>query len=241
MRLNATPKTLNAASAPLTPASANQERRGWLKKLGAALGLGIMAGPAAAARGTRGTLGVQGPDGDYIGQIILFAGSNWQLQNYLPCNGQLLPINQYTALFSVIGPTYGGNGRDNFALPDLRGRVPMGAGQGPGLSNYNVGQAGGTETVTLTAGNLPTHTHWLNVAAGAATTATASGNFPAAATGQTAGGENLLVNSFNTAGGAIANSAAISPAGSSLPYLNMPPHLAMTYYICVNGYYPVRS
>jgi microcystin-dependent protein len=84
----------------------------------------------------------------YIGQIIMFGG-NFAIRGYAYCSGQLLPISQYTALFSILGTTYGGDGVTTFALPDLRGRVPIHSGQGPGLSNYQLGQRGGSESVTL--------------------------------------------------------------------------------------------
>src|SRR3989442_14603602 len=94
----------------------------------------------------------------FLGMIILvpynFAPRNWAF-----CNGQLLPIAQNTALFALIGTTYGGNGQTTFALPDLRGRAPISSGQGPGLSNYTLGQVGGTEIVTLLSNQMPVHTH----------------------------------------------------------------------------------
>src|SRR5215475_4971153 len=97
----------------------------------------------------------------FLGQIMLvpynFAPRGWAF-----CNGQLLSISQNTALFSLLGTTYGGNGQTTFALPDLRGRVPLSSGQGPGLSNYNLGQSGGQETVTLTGNQMPAHQHAIN-------------------------------------------------------------------------------
>src|SRR5438067_3503009 len=88
----------------------------------------------------------------------MFAG-NFAPKNWAFCAGQILPIAQNTALFSLIGTTFGGNGQTTFALPDLRGRYPIGAGQGPGLANYDLGQVGGTENITLTIGNMPAHSH----------------------------------------------------------------------------------
>src|SRR5687767_7253998 len=102
----------------------------------------------------------------FIGQIIMFAG-NFQIRGYAFCSGQILSIAQNTALFSILGTTYGGNGQTTFALPDLRGRVPIHPGQGPGLSNYTLGQLSGTENTTLTQNNLPPHSHQLNVTANA--------------------------------------------------------------------------
>src|SRR5215213_5859350 len=97
----------------------------------------------------------------YIGEIRMFAG-NFAPRGWALCNGQLLSISQNTALFSLLGTMYGGNGQTTFALPDLRGRVPLHFGQGPGLSNYVEGEVGGTETVTLTTGEMPSHNHGAN-------------------------------------------------------------------------------
>ena len=116
----------------------------------------------------------------YIGQILLvpfnFAPNGWAF-----CNGQLLPISQYTALFALLGTTYGGNGVSNFALPDLRGRVPVGFTQGPGLSNYVLGELGGAESVTLQVTQIPAHNHQLQAANVAATQPNPSGNVLASA------------------------------------------------------------
>ena len=94
----------------------------------------------------------------YIGQIIMFGG-NFAIRNYALCNGQLLAISSNTALFSILGTIYGGDGRTTFALPDLRGRVATHFGQGPGLSNYNIGQRSGQERVTLNTTEIPAHNH----------------------------------------------------------------------------------
>ena len=101
----------------------------------------------------------------FLGQIML-VGFNFAPVGWALCNGQILSITQNTALFSLLGTTYGGNGTTTFALPDLRGRAAVGFGQGPGLSNYDLGQSTGTETVTLTVGQMPAHNHM--VAANAA-------------------------------------------------------------------------
>src|SRR3978361_2243002 len=98
----------------------------------------------------------------FIGTIMMFAG-NFAPSGWAFCNGALLPIAQYTALFSILGTTYGGEGRPNFGLPDLRGRVPLSFGQGPNLSSYELGQQYGTETVTLQQQQMPAHTHAFGV------------------------------------------------------------------------------
>src|SRR5688572_15936308 len=94
----------------------------------------------------------------FLAQIMMFGG-NFAPRGWALCNGQILSIAQNTALFSILGTTYGGNGQTTFALPDLRGRVPIHPGQGPGLSSYSLGQSAGTETVTLTINEMPTHLH----------------------------------------------------------------------------------
>src|SRR5690606_28605047 len=94
----------------------------------------------------------------FIGMIFIFAG-NFEIRDYAFCNGQLLSIAQNTALFSILGTTYGGNGQTTFALPDLRGRTPIHFGQGPGLSNISLGQIGGVESLTLTTSQMPAHVH----------------------------------------------------------------------------------
>lgn len=115
----------------------------------------------------------------FIGEIRCFS-FGWAPTGWMLCNGQLLPISQYTALFSLVGTTYGGDGRQTFALPDLRGRVPLTFGQGPGPSPYELGQAGGAEQVTLTPDQLPAHNH--TVAASATATSKSPADAMAAVT-----------------------------------------------------------
>src|SRR5689334_16023673 len=120
-------------------------------------------------------------DQPFLAQLILFAG-NFAIRGWAFAWGQLLSIAQNTAVFSLLGTTYAGGGVSTFALPDLRARTPIGAGQGPGLSNYNLGQVGGTESITLTINNMPAHTHTANVnsltVAPSASTAPATTNTP---------------------------------------------------------------
>ena len=105
----------------------------------------------------------------FIGNVVLVS-FNILPRGWLPCDGRLLSISSYTAMFSLLGTQYGGNGTTNFALPDLRSRVPVGYGQGPGLSSVQIGEQGGSESVTVLAANLPAHRHTLNVQSGAGTT-----------------------------------------------------------------------
>lgn len=174
----------------------------------------------------------------FFGEIRMFAG-NFAPRGWAFCDGSLLSIAQNQALFSLLGTTYGGDGRTTFALPDLRGRVPVSPGQGPGLSNYPLGQQGGTETTTLTTANLPAHNHGFNVLNAAATQASAAG--AALALPLTA---NLLPVLY--AYGAAPPTTATHPAtigytGSNLPINNVQPYLSINFIICVAGTFPSRN
>lgn len=165
-----------------------------------------------------------------LGTIIMFAG-NFAPRGWAFCNGQVLNISQYQALFAILGTTYGGNGVQTFALPDLRSRVPMHFGQGPGLSVRTQGEPLGAETVTLTSSNMPSHTHQLLVAPGApnddapAGLALASGQFYNEATPATA-----------------VNTATITPAfGAQNPIPSVPPALVLNFIIALEGIYPSRD
>lgn len=161
-----------------------------------------------------------------IGQILLISW-NWAPRGWLLCNGQVLPIQQYSALFSLLGVTYGGNGTTTFALPDLRGRVPVHQGTGPGLTDRVIGERAGTESVTLMTPNLPTHSH--PIAFSSAGTGRTSGTF-LATEGFTNTGPNNLVMDPST----------VLPTGGSLPHDNMQPYLVMNYIIATEGIYPSR-
>jgi microcystin-dependent protein len=177
-----------------------------------------------------------------LGQITLFAG-NFAPRGWAYCDGQLLPISQYTALFSILGTTYGGDGRTTFALPDLRGRAPIGPRQGPGLSDYRLGQRGGAENVTLNTTQIPNHTHNLNASPNAGTSATPTGNFIAKhqvtiERGNTVDGESFTP---DASGIGPMNPAAISATGGSLSHENRPPYLAINYIIATVGVFPSRN
>lgn len=158
---------------------------------------------------------------------------NFAPKGWAGCDGQLMPISQNTALFSLLGTTFGGDGRTTFALPDLRGQFAMGMGSGPGLSPRDLGQVVGQATVTLLPGEMPAHSHALRAGSTPAATA-AAGNVMA----PTANGANVY-----RAPGAPApmSSAAISPAGASLAHENRQPYLALTFCIALQGIYPARS
>jgi len=172
-----------------------------------------------------------------IGEIRLFAG-NFNPRTWAFCNGQLISIASNTALFSILGTTYGGNGTTTFALPDLRGRVAVGTGTGPGLPNVQLGELAGEVNHTLTTGELPSHTHTATMpAATASTTGTPSSSL---ATGPATQGAAAWKN-FGTP---VPNSAAppvIASAGSSQPHNNMQPYLGMNYIICMFGIFPSRN
>ena len=169
----------------------------------------------------------------FIGQMCVF-GFNFAPRNWAMCNGQILSIAQNTALFSLLGTTYGGNGQTTFALPDLRSRVNIHFGQGPGLSPYSLGQASGTETVTLLVNNLAAHTHAFAPPCvdDDATLGIPAGKSPATSA------NNIYA---NPAGAATMAPGNTSPTGGSQPFGILPPYLAVNWCICLNGIFPSRN
>ncbi len=177
-----------------------------------------------------------------MGTIVMFAG-NFAPVNWMYCAGQILPISQYTALFSLLGVTYGGDGQRTFALPDLRSRVPVGGGMGtaPDGSNIALGQVGGSSTVALVSGQLPAHSHTLSVNSGNSgqSAATAGASIATPGTGSSRSFTPTL--GFNTATpDTVLSPASIGGGGQGLPHDNMQPYLGVSYIICVNGIYPSR-
>jgi microcystin-dependent protein len=176
----------------------------------------------------------------FIGQITLlpynFAPFGWAF-----CAGQLLPISQHTALFSLLGTTYGGNGTSNFALPDLRGRAPIGQGQGPGLSSYVMGSQQGVELVTLTTQTTPAHSHGFPAFAAAATTNAPNGALPAE--GQSGGRGGGPVNTYTAPGAAVSLAAGqvAAATGGGAPHNNLQPYLTANWCIALQGVFPPRS
>lgn len=169
----------------------------------------------------------------YIAQVILFAGT-FAPRNWAYCEGQLLAISQNTALFSLIGTTYGGDGRTTFALPDLRGRVVVGAGSGPGRTPRSIGQASGSETVTLTVSELAAHNHNVSpLAKNGGGDDTNPGGNKWMATAST----DLYADSNNATMGASPS----TNTGGNQPHNNMQPWLCINYVICLAGIYPSRS
>ncbi len=170
----------------------------------------------------------------FIGQIMMFAG-NFPPRGWQFCQGQILPIAQNTALFSLLGTTYGGNGQTTFALPDLRGRYPMQPGQGPGLSTRTLGEQGGSETVTLISTQMPAHNHSLNVSSQQGDTETPVGTVLAA--DSTAAILNYRAAPID----GTMNPAAVGAAGGSQPHDNMSPFTCINFIIALEGIYPSRD
>lgn len=180
----------------------------------------------------------------FIAEVVLFAG-NFAPRGWAFCDGQLLPISSNSALFSLVGTTYGGDGRVTLALPDLRGRAAIGPRRGPGLSNYQLGQRGGTETTTLLTQNLPSHNHSVKVkiADGIGDSAAAHGNSLGkfAVEDQT----SQTVEVYNTANefteGNFLGGVTSNNVGNSIAFSNLQPFLAINYIIALVGVYPSRN
>ena len=172
----------------------------------------------------------------FIAEIRIFAG-NFAPRGWAFCNGQLLPVSQNTALFSLIGTTYGGDGRTTTALPNMQGHAPMHPGRGPGLTSRQLGQSGGSETITLSEAQIPDHTHSLQAS-------TDESEFDGSTT---PGGHVTAVMEDGTNLYAAANnlqplaSSAVENTGSSTAHNNMQPFLAMNFIIALTGLYPSRS
>lgn len=167
----------------------------------------------------------------FLGQIGIYA-FNFPPRGWATCSGQLLPIAQNTALYSLIGTTYGGNGQTTFGLPDLRSRTPMCFGQ-----LTSMGEMAGTENVTLMINEMPIHTHAMNVNNNIATAAGASGNVFAGGSHQSKQASSYAV----AAGSVTLNPGTLSTAGSSQPHSNLQPYLAVNFCIATTGYYPSRN
>ena len=193
-----------------------------------------------------------------IGEIRMFAGT-FAPRYWAYCDGRLISIATNTAFFSILGTTYGGNGSTTFAVPDLRGRVAVGTGAGPGLSNVQLGQMSGTETVTLNTTQIPAHTHSATAGTGGTGTATlnavtANGNTQSPSGNYLAGSRTASVASYTASGTTAAMNAGsitlsnitagaptIGITGGSQSHSNMQPYLGINYIICVQGIFPSRD
>ena len=206
----------------------------------------------------------------FIGEIRIFCG-NFAPTGWFLCQGQLLPISAYQALFAIIGTFYGGNGTSNFQLPNLQGRFPVGVGQSPSGQIYNIGQIGGVEQIALTLNNIPSHNHNatftpttsptpptatanLQAGSGSGTSQTPTGNYICNVTdsgGQTDGiysptGQagtlgNVAGLSVTLSGGAYGGTVAVQNAGNGVPFAPTPLYVAFSYIIAYNGIFPSRG
>lgn len=168
----------------------------------------------------------------FVGEIRIF-GCNFAPTGWAQCNGQLLPISQNTALFSLLGTYYGGDGKSTFALPNLQGNVPVHQGQGPGLSERFLGEESGSQFVTLLTSEMPQHNHSMN---GLVDDADIKIPDPTRVLAKSSGG-----NIYNTSANANMNIQALSIAGGSLPHNNMMPYLTFNFCIALQGIFPPRQ
>jgi microcystin-dependent protein len=176
-----------------------------------------------------------------LAMIFLF-GSNFAPQGYAFCQGQILSINSNTALFSLLGTTYGGNGTTNFQLPNLQGRAPIGFGQSAGTSNYSLGQSGGVETVTLNTNQIPAHSHLVNVNNGSGNTAPGTTTYLSAGPLTGSGPNATVLNTYTTnANNTTLNPNSIALAGGGQPFTVVQPYLAISYIIALTGVFPSRN
>ena len=168
----------------------------------------------------------------FVAEIRIFP-FNFAPKGWAWCDGQLLPLSQNTALFSLLGTTYGGNGKSNFALPNLQGRVPIHPGQGPGLSLRDLGETGGSDTVSLLESEIPSHRHTEQISAADGIEQGPSGNLLAGGVG--VGQYHAPTNMVNMA------SQAIAPAGGDQPHNNLMPYLCAYFCIALQGVFPPRT
>jgi microcystin-dependent protein len=168
----------------------------------------------------------------FLAEIKMFAG-NFAPRGYATCDGQIMAISQNTALFSLLGTFYGGNGQSTFALPNLQGQVPMHQGNGPGLTPRSVGETGGSQNITLAQSELPVHSHPFQGLQGTASTTTAAGNLLAV---------NRTLSPYSAVAAPVALSPqAVVPIGGNLPHNNMQPYLAVMFIIALQGIFPARN
>jgi microcystin-dependent protein len=170
----------------------------------------------------------------FVAEIRIFP-FNFAPKGWAWCDGQLLPLSQNTALFSLLGTTYGGNGQSNFALPDLQGRAPMHPGQGPGLSLHDLGETGGSESVTLLISEIPSHSHAMMASTQPGEDATPD---PGDALGRSVGA-SLYQSVTNQNIVQLAN-AAVQPVGGDQPHNNLQPYLSLYFCIALQGVFPPR-
>lgn len=171
----------------------------------------------------------------FVAEIRIFP-FNFAPKGWAWCDGQLLPLSQNTALFSLLGTTYGGNGKSNFALPDLQGRAPMFWGQGPGLSLHDIGETGGSETVSLLESEIPSHPHSMRVSTDPADNNVPNGRMIAKSGGR---GNNMFIPTTSPLN--PMNDQTLAPAGGDQPHNNMQPYLTLYFCIALQGVFPPRT
>lgn len=169
----------------------------------------------------------------FVAEIRIFP-FNFPPTGWAFCNGQILPISQNTALFALLGTTYGGDGKSTFALPDLQGQVPLQPGQGPGLSVRDLGETGGTETVTLLASEMPRHTHNVNATTQPGEDPDPTNDLLGRSVGAQLYQDNTTANLVQLA------PTSLAPSGGSLPHNNMQPYLTLNFCIALQGIFPQR-
>jgi microcystin-dependent protein len=168
----------------------------------------------------------------FVAEIRIFP-FNFAPKGWAWCDGQLMPLSQNTALFSLLGTTYGGDGKSNFALPDLQGRAPMHPGQGPGLSLHDLGETGGSDTVSLLESEIPAHSHGISVSSQLGLENTTSSQLFAMGDG---------INLYGPANALVAMSdSALAPAGGDQPHNNLQPYLTFYFCIALQGVFPPRT
>jgi microcystin-dependent protein len=171
----------------------------------------------------------------FLAEIRMF-GFNFAPKGWAFCDGQLMPISQNTALFSLLGTNFGGDGRTTFGLPNLQAKVPLQQGQGPGLSPYVLGETGGASSVTLTPPQMPAHTHALQCASTTADQTSPANALPAIPAAQR--GQNFFADSPGTLPAMKAN--LLAPSGGGGPHNNLPPFLSLNFCIALTGIFPSR-
>jgi microcystin-dependent protein len=212
-------------------ASSSATRRSWLHRLRGWWQPAAPAAPAFAPR--RSPLNVNGSN-PYIGEIAIFCG-NFAPSGWVFCDGRLLSISDNEALFQLIGTTYGGDGENTFAVPDLCGRAPMHSNSSGSLSYRGVGDVGGTETVTLSSQQLPSHSHQLGVSMAPGTTASPQGAVPAD------GGNGSAQYTPSTANLLTQPNQVLGGVGGNAPHENMQPFLVVNYIISLYGVFPSQA
>jgi microcystin-dependent protein len=168
----------------------------------------------------------------FVAEIRIFP-FNFAPKGWAFCDGQILPLSQNTALFSLLGTTYGGDGKSNFALPNMQGNAPMHPGQGPGLSLHDLGEVGGSDTVSLLQSEIPSHSHAVNASGAEGTIGSPNDQLVASGVGV-----NMYTTSLNAAS---LNPNAVATAGGDQPHNNLQPYLTLNFNIALQGVFPPRS